>query len=751
MDENTILEAARNAFNAGLCPIRARVDGTKAPLGEWKKYQTDRPELIDLDSWFANWPNLGLVCGQVSERLECLEFEGDFMPRFNEVADRLNRAGLYEEFQTWINGYCETTPRDGLHILVRLEGDGRLPGNTKIAMSTASETWIETRGEGGFVVVAPSNGATHPSGRAWICVAGGFDQIAYTTLDVWDAVLGVLGSFDEAPPAPTPPPPIHRPPPADGGWVNQALDAYPAITDVLAAHGWSFVRADSLGQLWRRPGKSFGHSGRLNLSGRLHVFSSSTPLPVGRTTFDALDVDLAYRLGRAPTRDERVAELRPRSAGIGTPALLTSSPTRADGEEPASTTLCRPDSFWQARPYLAHVYQAALATQVSPDALWENVCCNYLACIPPTFHLPGPPIATLDWISTIVGDASASKSAAHAVSLDLMPADAVGPDDNRILDALVGTGQGIIERYIVRDPKTKRQVMGVYKPRQIGFYTDEGVTLLAQFSQKDDTAASVMRSLWSGMTAGTGNATNELYRRIDARAVRYTHAISITPEAATEFLNRKLADAGYPQRTAWAWAKHPILATDYPIPTDPGPLDIPMHLNFQLGCTLTVDAMVDEAKKLARMASHGDSSTATRSLDGHLHLQTRKRAAVHALMSGRFHISADDWALATQETNTSCNVRDYVSQLGAASSEDRARARGRDAALVDDEKYRYGLNLTVEAVTRLLLSSGGILSKTQAHAATSNYRRRYGLKMGEVIIEGSARRLWKVEGTNLVQ
>ena len=244
MDENTILEAAREAFNAGLCPIRARVDGTKAPLGEWKRYQTDRPELLEVDSWFANWPNLGLVCGQVSQRLECLEFEGSFLLRIglNQVLERMRAAGLYEVFSNWVDGYSEVTPGGGLHILVQLEGQGPLPGNTKIAMSTANETWIETRGEGGFVVVAPSNGATHPSGRPWVLYSGGFDQIALTTLELWHAVLGVLGSFDESPPAPVAPP-ILRPPPSNGdSWVGQALDAYPPLIRRVGG-SWLVLRA----------------------------------------------------------------------------------------------------------------------------------------------------------------------------------------------------------------------------------------------------------------------------------------------------------------------------------------------------------------------------------------------------------------------------------------------------------------------------------------------------------------------------
>ena len=39
-----VLAAALEAYDAGLCPIRPSTDGTKQPLGNWKCYQTARPE-----------------------------------------------------------------------------------------------------------------------------------------------------------------------------------------------------------------------------------------------------------------------------------------------------------------------------------------------------------------------------------------------------------------------------------------------------------------------------------------------------------------------------------------------------------------------------------------------------------------------------------------------------------------------------------------------------------------------------------
>jgi len=59
--------------------------------------------------------------------------------------------------------------------------DGDVPGNTKIANrpavtddgKTISLTLVETRGEGGYVIVAPTGGQCHPSGRFRVRETGG--------------------------------------------------------------------------------------------------------------------------------------------------------------------------------------------------------------------------------------------------------------------------------------------------------------------------------------------------------------------------------------------------------------------------------------------------------------------------------------------------------------------------------------------------------------------------------------------------
>ena len=57
---------------------------------------------------------------------------------------------------------------------------------------------IETRGEGGYVIVAPSRNGD----RAWELWRGGIDTICYCTMEEWAQIEAVLASFDVSAPAP---------------------------------------------------------------------------------------------------------------------------------------------------------------------------------------------------------------------------------------------------------------------------------------------------------------------------------------------------------------------------------------------------------------------------------------------------------------------------------------------------------------------------------------------------------------------
>jgi hypothetical protein len=277
-----IHQAALAAYRAGLCPIPAANDGSKAPHPDgpqWQRYQHDRPDEAQLAAFFADdrYSGMGIVCGAVSGNVELLEFEGRAVEAgiWDDFLTACDESGLSDLIYNVIHGYAENTPSGGVHLLYRCDA---VTGSTKLAQAVSGDVLIETKGEGGFVIVAPSNGTTHPSGKPWILYSGGFDSIVTISTDERQALHELAHSFDERLPqmwhviaARTSE--VSRP----GDDFNQRGDIRPT----LEAAGWTYVFTNRNGnEHWLRPGKRMGWSATWNENKRvLYVHSSSTPFP----------------------------------------------------------------------------------------------------------------------------------------------------------------------------------------------------------------------------------------------------------------------------------------------------------------------------------------------------------------------------------------------------------------------------------------------------------------------------------------
>lgn len=315
-----VYEAALAWYRAGFCAIPPVTTGRKAPLGVWKDYQVERPTAATMRLWYDHGPDdqygVGLLTGQVSGNLEMLELEGvvatdaEFMDR---IQGAITISGLADLWESLHNGYHEFTPSGGLHLLYRIS-DHPAPGNTKIAQrpkdperytdkdretmmrtpkAVIMETLIETRGEGGYVIVAPSQGPVHPSGNPWVlgygCTAG---QVPTITWEQREALVAALGTFDVPRPraekAPATPRDIRTIPEATGtralGKVGDDFNERAGWDEILLPHGWTFHHADGHTLYWERPGGSStgGHSastGHDPSADRMFVFSSATMFP----------------------------------------------------------------------------------------------------------------------------------------------------------------------------------------------------------------------------------------------------------------------------------------------------------------------------------------------------------------------------------------------------------------------------------------------------------------------------------------
>lgn len=282
MISNTFhLDAALTWYDQGFCVMPARFDGSKRPRFEWKEFQGTRPNRGSVERWYIQEPELGvgLICGNVSGGLEMTELEGDFtssekLDKLRAECDRLHITWLWDLLT--IDGYAEWTPSGGIHTLYRIS-DNPVPKNKKIAMDvTAKITYAETRGEGGFVIVAPTSGTVHQTGDAWVLAAGDIGQVPVITWDDRELLhAAIKAAFDER--VPYVAPIVERRPlreravgeisPQDD--FNERGDWH----EILSSRGWTHHSRTSSQEFWTRPGKdprdghsaATGHQGSPNL------------------------------------------------------------------------------------------------------------------------------------------------------------------------------------------------------------------------------------------------------------------------------------------------------------------------------------------------------------------------------------------------------------------------------------------------------------------------------------------------------
>ena len=149
-------EAARRYLDAGLCVLPARRDQKRPIVGSWKAYQTRLPTSGEIDTWFANGPDaVCIVCGKVSGNGELIDFDagGELFERWCDKV-RAAAPGLLERL------VLSKTQSDGRHAGYRCEAE--VCGNLKLAQRRGDDgkvvTLIETRGEGGLFLCAPTDG-----------------------------------------------------------------------------------------------------------------------------------------------------------------------------------------------------------------------------------------------------------------------------------------------------------------------------------------------------------------------------------------------------------------------------------------------------------------------------------------------------------------------------------------------------------------------------------------------------------------
>ena len=251
-----MLDAAKRYLDAGLCVLPAMRAQKRPALRSWKQYQTRLPGEDEIDTWFnGGQDGLCLLTGKPSGNLELLDFDlgGELFEPWSrkiplELLDRL---------------VVETSQSGGWHVVYRCEGE--IDGNMKLAQRADEDgrpiTLIETRGEGGLFLCAPTAG--------YELVQSDLADPPLLTRQERESLLQAAWELNEYSPEsrPSSPQSAHVGPVVSAGDQSRPGDDFNTRGDVVALlqkHGWRSCGERSDGnEHWTRPGKRSGTSATL--------------------------------------------------------------------------------------------------------------------------------------------------------------------------------------------------------------------------------------------------------------------------------------------------------------------------------------------------------------------------------------------------------------------------------------------------------------------------------------------------------
>ena len=300
-----LLITASSYAHAGLSVIPTAAD--KRPACAWKPFTERIMSDRELEVNFRNAGGIGIVCGKVSGNLELLDFD-DGGSRF---APWLEKVPRYIRDRLVV----EKSPSGGKHVFYRVS-ENAVPGNRKLAMKEDGHVLIETRGEGGYVKCAPSEGYVLEQGdfqhvptispleeQVLIEIAQSFDEKRIQKVKMeGEGEQRMVRPCSEAERIPL----LHSLTPWDD--YNERGD----LASLLERHGWKCVKSGD-NEHWERPGKDDRSTSATWNGTVFYVFSSNAWGFEPSKGYNKFQVYAALECGG----DKREAARKLRSFGYG--------------------------------------------------------------------------------------------------------------------------------------------------------------------------------------------------------------------------------------------------------------------------------------------------------------------------------------------------------------------------------------------------------------------------------------------------
>jgi hypothetical protein len=292
MTKDAILLAVEESRANGISVIAPREDGSKAPdvrKGEGLHSVGATPSSDDrIAQWYGGGERTGIgwATGTVSGCLTCIDFDTEeAWANYRALAIQ---SGLGDLLDRVVNGYCENTPR-GAHLFYRCESveHSRAVASKDLTADQRKagqkSGLIDIKGEGGYVIVAPTFGAVNLGG-SYVLMSGGPSKIITISAEEQKDLIDLALYFDEKPRE------KYSTPGGSAVFSDRPGDLYnrsgTSWRQILEPHGWVCWKESEGVGYWRRPGKTCGNSGTTNNAGLdlFHCFTDGDPrLPEGKS------------------------------------------------------------------------------------------------------------------------------------------------------------------------------------------------------------------------------------------------------------------------------------------------------------------------------------------------------------------------------------------------------------------------------------------------------------------------------------
>lgn len=373
-------------------------------------------------------------------------------------------------------------------------------------------------------------------------------------------------------------------------------------------------------------------------------------------------------------------------------------PPELTPEPPEEADPHNEEEFWESRPILSQIRQAARAMRKGPWAVLGCVLVRACMHIPHYVVVPmrpgnrGSGIPLNVYVAAVGASGGGKGGAVTASKLAVR-----WPESERVMfgEVDLGSGEGLMEQYAEINNDGDLE----WRHRAVGFVCNEVDAFGATKGRSGSTLEPVVRSAWSGEALGFGYRGKRV--KLPENEYRIGIIMGVQPGRAAAITGAEASDGGTPQRFNFMPLPDPG-APDV-LPPMPSPMDWtePRWPAAMLGPFSDGLAYLDVAPEIhAEIDAAQLSDLRGDTREGHEPQSRLRIAAVLAVLDQRTNVTTDDWHIAGAIRRVS-NITVEQCQNEAKASQHREKA--------EDEMLRNAHRVSQERVCTRVLASPALL------------------------------------------